>query len=130
MSAIRIDDSEWPILVVTFVGVPSAGDFAAYLAGLDERLARGVPYAVILDARHAGVQPGRQRQQQAEWMKQNKEQLQRYLRGCAFVFSSPLLRIVLQGIFYLQPLPSAWMICGTLEEARRWAEARLAEGAA
>ena len=60
-------------------------------------------------------------------MRDNREVLARQCVGNAFVISNPLVRGVLTAILWLQPLPSDYIVVGTLKEAEAWCMKKLTE---
>ncbi|NUP13162.1 MAG: STAS/SEC14 domain-containing protein [Polyangiaceae bacterium] len=126
MGSIRIDDDRTGMLVVTFVGTVSDDEFKRYLDEVGAPLQRRAPYAVVLDARASDRTPAVQRKLQADWLTQHRSELARYCVGNAFVITSPLVRGVLTAILWLQPLPVPYVVCSSLEAARKWARDRLA----
>lgn len=48
---LTIDDSHWPLVVMTATGAVTPQDTDAYLAGFDRCLVRREPFAVVLDFR-------------------------------------------------------------------------------
>jgi hypothetical protein len=125
MGSIHIDDSGFPIVRVTFTGSVSNEEFDEYLAGMSRMIGRRQPNVTILDARHSARTPAVQRKKQADWIKQHEAELRRYSCGTAFVITSALIRGVLTAILWLQPMPQAHTVVGSLDEAERWARAQL-----
>jgi len=133
MGSIHVNDSGFPLIVVTFEGAVEDHEFDRYLARLDTLWQRQTRSVIVLDATHAARTPATQRQKQAEWLKENHALLRAYSAGTAFVIDSPLVRGGLTAILWLQPLPTPHVVVATLAEAERWARARLqlsAQGAA
>ncbi len=127
MGSIVVDDSRRPILVVRFEGLVSDAEFETYLGDMEAQLKPGERVCTILDARVAGRAPPRQRKMQADWLARNAARLRQCSVGSVFVITSPLVRGVLTAILWLQPMPVAHAVVATMEEAERWANARLAE---
>jgi hypothetical protein len=129
MAAPRIDLSRYPLVVVTFVGLATEAEFDAYLAAMTKMInERKQKNVVILDATQSGRSPPSQRKKQARWIKEHEHLLRAYSFGTAFVITSALVRGVLTAIFWVQPLPNDYTIVATLEEAERWAAAKLRDG--
>ena len=128
MAAPKLDLSRRPLITVTFVGLATEAEFDEYLDEMTRMiLERKEKTVTILDARASGRAPATPRKKQADWLKQHERELRRYSLGTAFVIDSPLVRGVLTAIFWVQPMATAYAIVGTLEEAERWAMARLQE---
>lgn len=128
MDSIIVDDSRYPLLFVTFHGLPSEDEFERYLVRIDEiRIQRGGVTATIMDAtRSRGATP-KQRRRQAEWLKSNFAVLERTSAGTAFVIDSAIVRGVLTAILWVQPMPGPYTIVATVGEAERWAIANLSQ---
>lgn len=122
---IDVDESRFPLVVVSFRGVVSDEKFDAYLASMTRRLRRQERYATLIDATQAGQIPALQRKKQAEWQRDHTELLRAYTVGTAFVLGSPIIRGFLTAILWLQPLPSPHHVATTLDEAERWATEQL-----
>jgi hypothetical protein len=125
MDSIAIDDSGYPLVVVTFEGTVDDATFDGYLKRMDDYVARRQRNAFVFDASGAGRTPAPQRRKQAEWMKINEATLRAFSAGCAFVITSPLVRGALTAILWLQNIPSPYTVVGTRSEAERWARAQL-----
>ena len=124
---IVIDESEAPLYVVRFEGVPTDAQFKAYLDHVLRITQRGEMHAMVYDATLAGWIPPSQRRLQADWMREH-DQLNRDLTVCmSFVLPSPLLRGVLTAILWLQPMPCPHNVVSTLEAGLRFCRARLSE---
>jgi hypothetical protein len=124
---IRIDESELPLLLVTFEGAATDAEFEAYLAAMSALLERRMITATVLDARRASGAGAAQRRRQAEWMKEHAALMRQYSAGTAFVIESALVRGVLTAILWLQPMESPHIVVATLSVARVWAKQRLRE---
>ncbi len=125
MAAILIDESRFPLVVVTFPGSYSDQEFDRYLETMSGLLQRRTKNVTVLDARQSGSPPAKQRAKQAAWMKDNRALLEQYSCGSAFVISSPIVRGALTAILWLQPMPVAHTVVATLAEAEQWAATRL-----
>lgn len=125
MSAIEFDDTQWPLVIVTFEGVSTEPEFDDYLRRMSGYLARKETIATVLDATRAGPTPPTQRRKQAEWMRENEAVLRRQSAGTAFVISSAVVRGVLTAILWLQPIPQEHVVVATRAEGIRWAREQL-----
>jgi len=123
---ISFDDSSWPLLTVSFTGKNSLQDIEAYLARSAEYLQRGDKHVVILDARDLTTAPTlEQRQRQVAWIQANLAALRQRSLGNAFVITSPFIRLAMNIMYQLQPLPTPYTIVGDIKVARSWAVGRL-----
>jgi hypothetical protein len=126
--AITIDESRRPIVTVRFKGSATDEEFRAYLRDMSEQiLARRQKTVTILDAGTWSTSTATQRQLQAEWLREHKDELKRFSLGSAFVIRSPLVRGVLTAIFWIQPMETAHVVVPTVAEAEAWARDRLRE---
>ena len=125
MPAIEIDDSRWPMVLVTFTGVAPEPEFDDYLRRMSQYLARKQTIVTVLDASKSGATPATQRRKQAEWMRENDAALRRHSAGTAFVISSAVVRGVLTAILWMQPIPQEHVVVATMPEALRWAREQL-----
>jgi hypothetical protein len=131
MTAIRIDESRSPLIIVTFPVSTNDAEFDDYLERMQRRLALRKKSVVIMDARVVTQSHATQRAKQAEWLKTNRELLRLYSCGTAFVIRSAIVRGGLTAILWVAPIPSPHTVVATIEEAEQWALARLrADGVA
>ncbi len=129
MDSIRIDESRFPLIVVTFVGSQDEADFSAYLEWMTALAKRRVKAVTVFDATKAGPTSATQRARQGAWIKTNRALIQQFSCGSAFVVSSAIVRGALTAILWIAPVPGPHTIVATFEEAERWALERLrAEG--
>jgi hypothetical protein len=124
-ASIEVDETRFPLVVVTFVGVATDAEFEAYLERMSDVMARREVTATVLDASRAGPTPPKQRARQADWIKANADVLRRYSAGSAFVITSPLIRGLLTAILWLAPMPQAHDVFSSRAAAEQWAVARL-----
>jgi hypothetical protein len=128
MPEIRIDESRYPLVLVTYDGIVSDDQFREHLAQMDRMLTSGrEPNVIVVDARKAGVTPPTQRKMQADWQAVNHDAIAERSLGTVFVLDSAPLRGVLTAILWLSPLPNAHAVVATKDEAWTWAEQKLRE---
>lgn len=126
-----MDESRFPLVVVTFPVSADDVEFGEYLQGLSRLLERRGRMATVFDARQLDAPPATQRARQADWLKTNREQLRKYSCGSVFVSGSPLIRGTMTAILWVAPMPMPHAIVATMQEAETWAIGRLiAEGIA
>jgi hypothetical protein len=125
--SVEIDESRFPLVIVSFRGAVRDEVFRDYLERMTALVTRGEKNVVIMDAREAGRTPPIQRKMQAEWLDANRRELSRNSLGTAFVITSAFVRGVLTAIFWLTSMPSAHTVVKTYAEAEDWAFARLRE---
>jgi len=122
---IDVDESRFPLVVVTFVGRPSDAQFRAYLEQMDQIVARRETYATLLDASEVGNTPAVQRRMQAEWLKRHDATIRACSVGTAMVISRAAVRGLLTAILWLTPIPGEHQTFATFEDAERWCLDRL-----
>jgi hypothetical protein len=125
LSSIRVEDSRWPLVVVTFDGAPSEEEFSRYLEEMLGLLSRQERHAYVVDARRGTLLPRELRQRQGEWLRENKDEIRRHCLGTAVVINSGVLRFVLTTIYLIQAPVTPTVNFPTLEEATAWAEKQL-----
>ena len=125
MGSIKLDRSEWPVIIVRFDGIASDAEFMRYLEETRACLQPGKRTVTVLDAREPTGATQHQRRMQADWMKQHRALIQECSAGIAFVLNSPVVRGVLTAIMWLTPLPVPHRIFADIEDARTWSRRRL-----
>jgi hypothetical protein len=124
---IEIDDRPWPIVLLTSRGSSDDATFAEFLERLGELHRQPAPFSIVWDARAAGRSDPAHVAAQGRWLRENRDVVRARLAGIAFVFSSPIHRFVMSGVFLVQRLPTPYTVWASLDEARAWAEARVRE---
>ena len=124
-SGITFDDSLWPLLISRFHGRVSDVEYEAYLERGAAYLRRGELYVSILDMQSLSLPTAPQRQRQLEWMRSQAHALREQLLGCAFVITSPVIRLALSTLFHLMPLPTPYVAVGDVAGGLRWAVIQL-----
>ncbi len=126
---IAVDDSQWPLLTVRFVGEPTTPQVVEYLERMTQALERGEKYVVLYDARRTtATGPAEQRQMQAAWIGRHEARLRELQLGKAFLFTSPLVRLSVGVVFHLKPPPTPYFMTGHMEAALTWVCERLEAG--
>jgi hypothetical protein len=122
--AIEVDERRWPVVLLTARGSSDDAAFNAFLERLGKLLQHRAPFAIVWDARTAGRSDPAHVAAQGRWLRDNRDVVRARLAGIAFVFTSPIHRFVMSGVFLVQRLPTAYTVWTNLEDAREWAEAR------
>jgi hypothetical protein len=131
MAGIEVDESRFPLVVVTFEGQLADHEFDRYLLTMSRVLQRRAKNAIVFDARRAAAPTAMQRSKQAAWLKSNRAAIQQYSCGSVFVIASAVIRGGLTAILWISPIPGAHTVVSTLAEGEAWALGRLAaEGVA
>ncbi len=120
MSAIVFKEDFAPVYLFSFQGEASAEEFDAYIASLDRVLtasrSTGRRFLMVFDATHAGSLPAPHRKRMGEWLKTNADDLRRLNVASIFIINSAVVRAILTGILWIQPLPNEYRIVPTLTE--------------
>lgn len=124
-SGITFDDSLWPLLVSRFSGAVSDEQFEEYLRRGADYLQRGEVYVSVLDMGKLSLPTAAQRQRQLEWLKGKEQAMREQVLGCAFVITSPVIRLALSAVFHVVPLPTPYVAVRDVAEGLRWAIQRL-----
>ncbi|MGB1012529.1 MAG: hypothetical protein ACPG4T_00230 [Nannocystaceae bacterium] len=117
MGSIVLDASRGPILVVTFTGNVTSARFDAYLKQMTEAFEDRSPRVVILDALASGRAPAYQRIRKAQWIREGVTVLKQGTIANIFVLASPVTRMVLTSILWIQRLPWPYYVVPNLEQA-------------
>jgi hypothetical protein len=122
---ITFDDSLWPLVTVTFTGTMSAQEFDTYMSRMSACLGRGEKYLYLLDTRGLSTAPNlEQRQRLVAWVRENESALRQRVLGSAFVITSPFIRLAMNIMCQLKPMPHPSTIVGDIEVARAWTAER------
>jgi hypothetical protein len=121
------DESQWPLLVVTLTGEPSALAFENYLFRSTQYLQRQERHVCVFDVSALQILSSEQRQRQVAWLKANEALMSRTLLGVSYVVTSPVVRLTLGVIFHCKPPPTPYAFHTHLDEAKTWAAQRLDE---
>lgn len=125
MSALSFNMKNWPVILLTAKGNLTAADGERHLREYRQLLDRNQKFAVICDARETTAAEAKLRKDYAEFLKVNRDDLNRLCKGTAFVISSPLIRGALTAIMWMATMPYPYDIFGSIEEADVWAKAQL-----
>lgn len=121
---ISLDDTLWPLLIARFTGTHPPDEFEEYLEKTASYFCKREPMVMLLDAREAAAVPPAQRQRQADWLRQHDVLLRHFNVGSVFVITSPVVRLSLNVILALRPLPTPHAVVTTMEAGISWASDR------
>jgi hypothetical protein len=124
MRCYSIDESRFPLVVVTGHGEIPFEDFQQYLVDIEKIIRRG-RQAHVLDFRDAQVPSAEVRRGKAEWFKKHKQLMVDNVAGTAVVFHSPLFRFMLSSIMLIVPIPVPFSTHGVLEDGIAWSQRQL-----
>jgi hypothetical protein len=115
-----------PLFIVEFTGAKAnAQNFAAYLKGLKENYDAKQNIAIVFDARRSLDLNPIYQLKQAVWLQQNKETIERYCKGVAYVVPNIMLRNMLGMVFKIQPNPVPFEVFKSLDAGVDWAKNQL-----
>ncbi|MDO9554240.1 STAS/SEC14 domain-containing protein [Rhodonellum sp.] len=116
-----IDESSFPIVRIRFTGNKSNDqNFQSYLDQTKACYRFGKRLALIFDASNAGIPSMSHQKMQANWLKENKELMQDYCVGTAYVIPNVAIRAILKMIFSFQKQPVPYQVFENEEEAEAW----------
>lgn len=119
-----IDESRFPLVRITFTGNKSTDqNFQTYLDQTKACYRHGKKLAMIFDASSATIPALSHQKMQANWLKENKNLMQEYCLGTAYVIPNAAIRGILKLIFSFQTQPVPYKIFQTYEEASTWVNA-------
>lgn len=127
LGSIIFDASRGPILVVTFTGNVTSARFDAYLNQMTETFEDRSPRVVILNGLSSGRTPVYQRKRKAQWIQDHISLLKQVTIADIFVLASPVNRIVLTSILWIQQFPWPYYVVLNMEQALEKAYALLDE---
>ena len=120
-SRVEFKEDLYPLVVIELHGQVSDAQFHEYTRKLDSLVPRPEKRVILYDLRAGTNLTYEQRQWQTEWQKRNAEAVRLMNLGVAFVINSPLLRVVVRAVLFLQPIGCPSQTFSTLEDAHRWA---------
>lgn len=127
---IETDLTRWPIVVHRTIGSPTDHEVDGFIERAEAILDRRVPHVVVFDSLLSDVPSAYMRKRSIDWLKANGERMKGLCVGTALMFRSPAFRFVMSGVMLLSAHPTPHIVCGTLDEALRWARAQLDEARA
>lgn len=118
VSVLEIDESSFPLLVVTFRGAITAEAIARYYSRVDVWFASNKPVAVIIDVTRLDVPSASMRRLFSEATAARGPAIAKGCAGVAVVLSSTLIRGVVTALGWLHPPKHPQVEVATLGEAR------------
>lgn len=123
--SVTVDCGQLPVVLMTFVGIPSLSDLERSLLVFDDLLRRRVRYVLVMDVAQMGIIPASLRQRSARWLIENGVDVVHCCIGVVCVATSPLARAALTAMEWLDPRGAKYVIVETLDEALRRARSQL-----
>jgi hypothetical protein len=126
MQPIRVDDTQWPLVIITFEGRSDRAALDAWLSRMDEVHSRGKRFVMIAhiqlhspDFSHIA--------RMGAWTNANKERTRKWCGGVAVVLASPAYRFLVSA-YYLVVAPACPMsVFDDAPSAKAWLRQRLVE---
>lgn len=116
------DRTQPPLISIYFTGAKETDqNFDVYLRELAKNYDAKIPFSLIFELSKAPMPQLKYQLKQAAWMKENKELIQSYCNGVAYVIPGKLLRSVLKFIFNIQKNPVDFKVFSTYQSAKEWA---------
>ncbi len=125
-TVIQIELNEWPLLRMTFCGGSASVEEARqFLHTLEDIVARGEPFAMVVTTDGASPLPKPEQQQLAAWLRRHKQTLRALCTGMVRIQtrSGLLARLSAKALQAAYPFPI--YIAAEEAEAVAWAKSRL-----
>lgn len=120
-SSIVTDLRYLPLVVVSYPkGEVSDEDVAAFIQGQRDLLARRERFAVLTDARLAGVLKPNQRRMMADWLVESDEASQRCVAAMGIVVNNAMIRGALTAVLWIKQPAFPTKITTTLADSARY----------
>jgi hypothetical protein len=127
MGQVIFDESEKPLMRMTYRGVPDEDAWARHIATMSDWARRGEVYGVVIDAREVGRIPATQRRGIMDWITRDKIHLRANCAGGALIFASPLQQGLWTAISWVTPSPIPVKMFSDVSSAEQWVRAQLDE---
>ncbi len=124
---IRINEDYLPLIIEEYEGPTTDEDAVGHRKVVCDVLERGERYGVLYDLRYGSAMSQDQRRIDAQFIKDNRETLEDLVIGVAFVVPTALLRIAMNFLLFLAPLPMPYVSTRSVSEAMEWLEERFKE---
>jgi hypothetical protein len=121
----RLDESAWPVAVVTFEGALTDEQNQQMLASLALLLEYRERYVVVLDTTRGAATTSVQRQAFLQHVRDHSDALKTWCAGLAFVMPSAAVRRAVIAATWFITLPFPFKVVSTGEEGRAWANEQL-----
>ncbi|SEI88795.1 hypothetical protein SAMN05192553_101707 [Cyclobacterium xiamenense] len=122
-----VDESAFPLVRITFTGSKSSdSNFQDYLEETKNCYRHKRKLVLIFDASKASVPSFAHQKMQGDWLRENKQLMEDYCLGTAYVIPSAAIRTLLKMIFSFQRQPIPYQVFETNGEAEVWVKEVLA----
>jgi hypothetical protein len=120
-----VDKSRWPVVVTSGPAVVTMATMDDYHAAVRECLARREEFVIVSDARATREMAARERKAAADFEKQHFDELQRWAKALALVFSSRVMVGFATAVSWLSTPPYPKRCFTDVREAEDWARSKL-----
>ncbi|ATB30429.1 hypothetical protein [Melittangium boletus] len=119
--SVEFDVSHHPLVLIRYEGRATPGHLSEVFAQRTRFLESGERHVLIHDLRQASTMfTTGHRHMQLDWVKAHDAQLRAYMMGVAFVTDSAALRLLMNLVNHLQPLPMPQVLVSRMSEAVAW----------
>lgn len=130
MSAIEVDESRWPLVVIRWPsGSVTDDDVEEFLRLSKTHLLRGQRFASLHDGVRASGLDSKQRRRMSEHVNDSRRLLERWHVAAAIVSPSALVRGIVTAVNWVSPPPFPQRQFATRAEAEAWILGALAADA-
>jgi hypothetical protein len=119
------NESEWPLVTVTFPAVFTTGEWESYLNYIASYMDRGQPYAMVTDFGRSRTLSPAERKLASDLMVKQRDRLGRMVKGVAVVSDSALLRGMLTAVYWVALPAYPTEVFATVEAGKAWARKML-----
>ena len=125
MGRVIFDESEKPLMRMTYQGVPDDAEWERHIAVMSDWARRNEVYGVVIDAREVGRITPTQRRGIMDWITRDKEHLRLNCAGGAMIFASPLQQGLWTAISWVTPSPIPVKMFSEVPGAENWVRSQL-----
>ena len=122
---IEIEETQWPMVTVTFSGKVTAAEMAEYLTAMERYHRSDDRYIGLVSIRDLKPPDASIIRIQADWVKKHEAQLRKQSLGVALVLPSLWMVGMVRAVLWIQPMPQPYFICASVDEAMPWLQERL-----
>lgn len=109
-----------PLVILSQEELLDDMEFERLFLVLDGLVGRAEPFGVLFVVNHGARPPLERTLRQAQWIKDNRSQLEQLCVGFAVVFTSPVIRFLLGTLALTQPFPMPWKTFSQAREGEEW----------
>jgi hypothetical protein len=123
---VTIDATNFPLVVVHYLGAVRDEDFAAHLAAMTALgETRSTPIALVLDTTRGAARSVAAMRMLREWLTKSQERIEKRVAGLAIVLTDAVLRFTLSSVMLAIEMPYPYTVVETSEAGVAFARARL-----